>query len=173
MGESLAAPRERLAPVSSLRGGQGSALTGSKREERAGCIFPSFSILCLPFSLCRAGLRPPCPLPLASHWVSVCHIFSMSPVHPFCLSPTPLGLGPPSLDVGFQPSLRALPAKHTFQPVPGQPGQSGLIFNQCFCLTQQMLPKAFGRRVLWSRPSRGPWVGAGWRGRALVCRGHS
>ena len=32
-----------------------------KREERAGCILPSFSILCLPFSLCRAGLSPPSP----------------------------------------------------------------------------------------------------------------
>lgn len=130
-----------------------------------GCIFPSFSILCLPFSLCRAGLRPPCPLPLASHCVTVCHIFSMSPAHPLCLNPTPPaprsspGSGPLSLDIGFQPSLRALPAKHTFQPVPGQPGQSGLIFNQCFRLTQQMLPKAFGTRVLWSRPSWGSMGG--------------
>lgn len=34
-----------------------------KREERAGWIFPSFSLCCLPFSL--PGLVSCCPLPVA------------------------------------------------------------------------------------------------------------
>lgn len=61
MGESLAPCREHSAPVSSPWAGRPVLRAGSKREERAGCIFPSFCILCLPFSLCRAGLSLPAP----------------------------------------------------------------------------------------------------------------
>ena len=69
-----------------------------RREERAGRIFPSFSLRCLPFSLCRAGLWVPRPLPLASHCVFVfllsflhapsspsgflTHLTSVQPPHP-------------------------------------------------------------------------------------------
>ena len=58
------------------------------------------------------------------------------------------------------PAAGSLPASgpcqpNIFQPVPGQPGQSGLIFNPYFRLTQQMLPKGLRRRVLGSPPSCG------------------
>lgn len=163
LGESLASPREHSTPVSSRQAGKGFEQV-QKREERAGRIFPSFSLPCLPFSLCRAGLWAPRLLPLASHCVrlsvefSPCPQLSLWPSHPshFRSAPTPLpqdwdhsSLGPGSLPASgpCQPNI--------FQPVPGQPGQSGLIFNPYFRLTQQMLPKGLRRRVLGSPPSCG------------------
>lgn len=137
-----------------------------KREERAGCIFPSFSLRCLPFSLCRVGLWAPRLLPLASYCVFIFLLsfllpqLSLWPSHPshFRSTPTPPPHPPPQDRDHSSLGPGALPASgpcqpNIFQPVPGQPGQSSLIFNPYFCLTQQMLPKALRRRVLGSPPS--------------------
>lgn len=128
-----------------------------------GCIF-SFLFHLLPLLQPRQSwslvFLPPSLVP---HTVCVCpwcflHVsvgpqLSLWPSHPSCLDLTPLGSGARILGTGF--SAQPLPARHIFQPVPGQPGQSGLIFNPCFHLTQQMLPKALGSRVLGSPPSCG------------------
>lgn len=122
-----------------------------KREERAGCIFPSFSICCLPFSPGIAGLWSPCPLPSC---LAACVSAVVSPglregtAFPLAISPVLFRSYPPGIGSqcpGHRISAHCGPAGYILQPVPGQPGQSGLIFNPCFHLTQQMLPKALGR----------------------------
>ena len=62
-GESLASPREHSAPVSSRQAGECFEQV-HKREERAGFIFPSFSLCCLPSA--SVGLVSPSPPLLSS-----------------------------------------------------------------------------------------------------------
>lgn len=123
----------------------------------------------------------PAPFPRASQRVCPSVVFSpclgWAPALPLALPPillTSFPAGDGSPHPGHRLSAQPLPAGHSFQPVPGQPGQSGLIFNPCFHLTQQMLPKTLGRRVLGSPPSCGVsrW-GQDEEGRGLVCHGHS
>lgn len=124
-------PQRALSTVSSGQAGRQAGFEQvHKREERAGCIFPSFSLCCLlpaPQPLRGPGLRPPHPLPLASHGVSVslsfvcmfvafpsCPQLPVWPPHPSCFDPTPLGLGLLIPERRSPASLWALPAKHIF-----------------------------------------------------------
>lgn len=120
-----------------------------KREEKAGLYF-SFLFHSLPALRSQQGCSPASPRPPGSltRWVSpsVCPAFSLAPFDPslpsafslflFWSPPAPLGLDPSFLDPEFQPGFRPC-WPNTFSSLcPGQPGQSGLIFNPCFRLTQ-------------------------------------
>lgn len=145
-------------------------------------FFLPFAFAASPSASAKLVSGLPAPFLRASHRVRLSVVFSpclsWAPALPLA-SPVllrsslyPPGTGSPHS--GHRISAQLLPARHIFQPVPGQPGQSGLIFNPCFHLTQQMLPKALGRRVLGSPPSCGVcrW-GQDEEGRGLVCHGHS
>lgn len=130
-------------------------------------MYFSFLLPSLPALQPLQGWSLASPPPPSCLTLCVCLLVLFCPCLQLSLSPIllqsyPPGIGPLIPGHGISASLWALPAKHIFRPVPGQPGHSGLIFNQCFCLTRQMLPKPLGRRVtclLW-----GPRVGAGWKG---------
>ena len=96
-GESLASPREHSAPVSSRQAGECFEQV-HKREERAGFIFPSFSLCCLPSA--SVGLVSGLPAPsLLLHTVClcVCQVFSMPPALPLAFSPILLQSYPPGI----------------------------------------------------------------------------
>ena len=125
-------------------------------------FFLSFPFAASPSALAELVSGLPAPFPRAPHRVCLPVVFSpclsWAPALPLAFSPILLRSYPPGIGgphPGHRISAQPLPARHIFQPVPGQPGQSGLIFNPCFHLTQQMLPKALGSRVLGSPPSCG------------------
>lgn len=172
-GRKFGSPQRTLSTCF-LTAGEASALSGFKEGGKGG-LYLSFLFHSLPalqplLGWAQASLTPPSCLTLCV-CLSVClSCFLYEPSSPILLKSYPPGIR--TIILGYK--ISALPAKHIVQPMPGQPGQSGLIFNHCFCLTQQMLPKALGRRVLGSPPFSGVhgW-GQDGEGRALVCRGHS
>lgn len=165
-----------------LKAGEASALSRFTRGRKGRVIFfLPFPFAASPSALAELVSSVPAPFPRASH--SVCLSVAVSPglggvpAPPLAFLVILLRSYPPGIRSprpGHRISAWRVPARHILQPVPGQPGQSGLIFNPCFHLTQQMLPKALGRRVLGSPPSCGvPRWGQDEEGRGLVCHGHS
>lgn len=132
-GRKFGSPQRALSTCF-LTAGEASAQSRFTRGRKGRAVF----FLPFPFSACPSasvGLVSAFPAPsLLPHTVCVsvclCYVFSMSPDHPSCLNPTPRYQDhhPWAQDFG-------LASKHIFLPVPGQPGQSGLIFNPCFHLT--------------------------------------
>lgn len=159
------------------RAGRWAGAERSREGGRAACFFFLFHCRCPSAAVGLGSGLPPPPPP---HTVSLClssffHVPS-SPsdlLTPSRLNPTPWGWDPhpgprisaQSLGSAGQTRFRACarPARAT-----------GLIFNPCFHLAQQTLPKALGRRVLGSPSSCGVhWWGQDGEGMGACCHGHS
>lgn len=166
-------PPEHSAPVSS----RPSALNRFTRGRKGRvCIFPSFSILCLPFGLSRVALRPPCPLLVLSVHLFVCPVFSLAPIDPSSPSAFllvlfqsyPLGLVSLISGPRISAQLQALLAKHIFQPVP-RPARAKWLNLQrlVFILLNRCCPSAWVEGSQGRPPPVGPTVGQGAGGEGL------
>lgn len=139
---------------------------GSQERGKGGSIFPSFSILCLPLGLCGAGLWHPCPLPLASHCVSMS--FCLSVMFSVCPQPPPpillksCSLGTGTITLWHRISAQPLgPAGQTYFPACARPARAKWLNLQPVFLSHSIaVAQGFGQKgPRVTAPLRGPPAG--------------